>query len=97
MPEYIRVVEFEADDAAIDAMLKEIGSEDGPPEGVNATRITVLGDRAAGKVLVSVRFPSEGDLRKGSEVFEAMSPPDDANMRRVAVEAYEVLLERDAP
>ena len=97
MPEYIRVVEFEADDAAIDEMLKEIGSADGPPEGVNATRITVLGDRAAGKVLVSVRFPSEEDLRKGAEVFEAMSPPDDANMRRVAVEAYEVLLERDAP
>ena len=97
MPEYIRVVEFEADDAAIDEMLKEIGSADGPPEGVNATRITVLGDRAAGKVLVSVRFPSEEDLRKGSEVFEAMSPPDDANMRSVAVEAYEVLLERDAP
>jgi hypothetical protein len=97
MPEYIRVVEFEADDAAIDAMLKEISSADGPPEGVNATRITVLGDRAAGKALISVRFPSEEDLRKGSEVVEAMSPPDDANMRRVAVEAYEVLLERDAP
>ena len=97
MTEHIRVVEFEADDAAIDEMLREISSADGPPEGVNATRITVLGDRAAGKVLISVRFPSEEDLRKGSEVFEAMSPPDDANMRRVSVEAYEVLLERDAP
>ena len=97
MAEYIRVVEFEADDAAIDEMLREISSADGPPEGVNATRITVLGDRAAGKVLISVRFPSEEDLRKGSEVFEAMSPPDNANMRRVSVEAYEVLLERDAP
>jgi hypothetical protein len=97
MAEYIRVVEFEADDAAIDEMLSEISSADGPPEGVNATRITVLGDRAAGKVLISVRFPSEEDLRKGSEVFEAMSPPDDANVRRVSVEAYEVLLERDAP
>ena len=97
MPEYIRVVEFEADDAAIDEMLKEIGSRGWAAGRRDATRITVLGDRAAGKVLVSVRFPSEEDLRKGSEVFEAMSPPDDANMRRVAVEAYEVLLERDAP
>jgi hypothetical protein len=78
-------------------MLQEIGSAEGPPEGVNAKRITVLGNRGAGKVLISVRFPSEEDLRKGSEVFEAMSPPDDANVRRVAVEAYEVLLERDAP
>jgi hypothetical protein len=96
MAEYIRVVEFEADDAAIDAMLREIGSA-GAPEGVNATRITVLGDRSAEKVLVSVRFPSEEDLRKGSEVFEAMSPPDDGNMRRVSVDSYEILLERDAP
>ena len=97
MAEYIRVVEFEADDAAIDAMLREIGSAEGPPDGVNATRITVLGDRSAGKVLISVRFPSEEDLRKGSEVFEAMSPPDDGNMHRVSVESYEILLERDAP
>ena len=28
--------------------------------------------------------------------FEAMSPPDDGNMRRVSVESYEILLERDA-
>jgi hypothetical protein len=97
MADYIRVVEFEADDAAIEEMLREISSAEGPPEGVNAKRITVLGDRAAGKVLISVRFGSEEDLRKGSEVFEAMSPPEDANIRRVAVEAYEVLLEREAP
>jgi hypothetical protein len=49
-------------------------------------------------VLVSVRFGSEEDLRKGAEVFEAMSPPDDAgSIRRVAVDAYEIVLERDAP
>ena len=59
MAEYIRVVEFEADDAAIDVLLREIGSA-GAPEGVNATRIT-------------------------------------GNMRRVSVESYEILLERDAP
>ena len=98
MAEYARVVTFEADGAAIDAMVKEIGSADGPPEGVNASRITVLADRAGGKVLVSVRFGSEEDLRKGAEVFEAMSPPDDSgSIRRVAVDVYEVALERDAP
>jgi hypothetical protein len=64
---------------------------------VPATRITVLADRSAGKVLVAVRFGSEEDLRKGAEAFEAMSPPDAGSMRRVSVDSYEVVLERQAP
>jgi hypothetical protein len=94
MAEYARVVTFDADEAALDAIVNEIKSADGPPEGVAATRITVLADRAGGKVVVSVRFASEEDLRKGAEVFEAMSPPDTGNLRRVAVDAYEVVLDR---
>ena len=62
-----------------------------------ATRITVLADRAAGKVLVAIRFGSEEDLRKGGAALEAMSPPPAGSMRRVAVDAYEVVLEREAP
>jgi hypothetical protein len=94
MAEYARVVTFDADEAALDAIVNEIKSSDGPPEGVAATRITVLADRAGGKVVVSVRFASEEDLRKGAEVFEAMSPPDTGNLRRVSVDAYEVVLDR---
>jgi hypothetical protein len=97
MAEYARVVTFDADEAALDALLNEINSADGPPEGVPATRITVLADRSAGKVLVAVRFGSEEDLRKGAEAFEAMSPPDAGSMRRVSVDSYEVVLERQAP
>jgi hypothetical protein len=94
MAEYARVVTFDADEAALDAIVNEIKSADGPPEGVAATRITVLADRAGGKVVVSVRFASEEDLRTGAEVFEAMSPPDTGNLRRVSVDAYEVVLDR---
>ena len=97
MPEYVRVVTFDADDAALEALLSEINASDGPPEGVPAKRITVLADRSAGKVVVAVRFGSEEDLRKGAEVFEAMSPPAAGTMRRVSVDAYEVVLERQAP
>jgi hypothetical protein len=97
MAEYARVVTFDADDVALDALLKEINSAGGPPPGVPATRITVLADRSAGKVLVAVRFGSEEDLRKGAEAFEAMSPPDAGSMRRVSVDSYEVVLERQAP
>jgi hypothetical protein len=46
--------------------------------------------------LISVRFPSEEDLRKGAEMFEAMSPPDNAGkIRRVSVDVYEVVLDRE--
>jgi hypothetical protein len=96
MPEYARAVTFETNDAALEALVNEINSHDGPPEGVPAKRITILADRAAGKVIVSVRFGSEEDLRKGAAALEAMNPPD-TGMRRVAVDEYEVVLERDAP
>jgi hypothetical protein len=96
MTEFARVVTFDADAAALDALLGQINAVDGPPEGVPATRITVLADRSAGKVVVAVRFGSEEDLRKGGEVLEAMSPPDVGSIRRVSVDAYEVVLERAA-
>jgi hypothetical protein len=96
MAEFARVVTFEADEAALDALVQEISSSSGQPEGMNSTRISVLADRAAGRAVVSVRFRSEEDLKKGAEMLEAMSPPDTGNIRRVSVDVYEVLLERDA-
>ena len=96
MAEHVRVVTFEADDAALEALLSRIDADDGAPEGVPATRITVLADRVAGKVAVAVRFGSEEDLRIGAATLEAMSPPDVGTMSRVSVDSYEVVLERDA-
>jgi hypothetical protein len=96
MAEYVRVVTFDGDEAALDGLVAQISSVDGPPPGVPATRITVLADRAAGKVVVAVRFASEEDLRTGGAALEAMSPPAAANLRRVSVEAYEVVLDRQA-
>jgi hypothetical protein len=97
MTDYARVVTFDADDEALEALLNEIKASDGPPEGVRAKRITVLADRSGGKVVVSVLFGSEEDLREGAEVFEAMSPPAAGTMRRVSVTSYEVVLDREAP
>ena len=96
MAEYARVVTFDADDVALEALLSEINASDGPPEGVPAKRITVLADRSAGRVVVAVSFGSEEDLRKGAEVLEAMSPPNVGSIRRVAVDSYEVVLEQQA-
>jgi hypothetical protein len=97
MPEYVRVANFEADAAALDALIAEINSHDGPPEGVPSKSITVLADRSAGKLRVVARFGSEEDLKAGSKVLDAMNPPDNTNIRRISVEAYEVVLERQAP
>jgi hypothetical protein len=96
MPQYARVVTFEADSAALDALVSEINASDGPPEGIPATRISVLADRDAGRVVVATRFGSEEDLRKGAETLEAMSPPEGGNIRRVSVETYEVVVEMQA-
>jgi len=96
MPEFARVVTFEMDDAALDALVAEISASDEPPADLPAKRITVLADRAAGRVVVATRFGSEEDLRKGSAALEAMSPPDAGNIRRVSVDVYEVALERTA-
>jgi hypothetical protein len=94
MAEYARVATFDADTAALEALVSEINASDGPPDGVPAKRITILADRSAGKVVVAVRFGSEEDLRKGAEVLEAMTPPEVGSIRRVSVESYEVVLER---
>jgi hypothetical protein len=97
MSEYVRVATFEADGASLDAMLSEINSHDGPPEGVPAKRITVLADRSAGKVIVAVRFGSEADLATGAATLDAMTPPEGGSIRRVSVERFEIVLEKDAP
>jgi hypothetical protein len=96
VPEFARVVTFDADSAALDALVNEINSAGAPPPGVPAKRITVLSDRANGKVVVAIRFASEEDLRTGAATLEGMSPPSDANMRRISVDAYEVVLEMEA-
>ena len=97
MAEYARVVTFDADEAAIEALVSEISSAGGPPPGIAAKRITVLADRAAGRIVVAVRFGSEEDLRTGAAAFEAMSPPQAGTMRRISVAEYEVVLEQEAP
>ena len=97
MAEYVRVATFDADDAALEALVVEINSTDGPPADLPATRVIVLADRSAGRVVVATRFASEDDLRRGGAALEAMTPPAAGGMRRVSVDSYEVVLERQAP
>lgn len=93
MSGYARVATFDVDGDALDGVLKEINESDGPPEGVPAKSLVVLADREAGRALFVARFDSEEDLRTGSATLDAMTPPGDA-MKRVSVDTYEVVLER---
>lgn len=97
MGDWVRVATFEADDNGIETIVNEISSSEGPPPGIPAKSIMVLADREGGKVRIVVRFDSEENLRTGSETLDGMEPPPDAAMRRISVEKFEVLLERQAP
>jgi hypothetical protein len=95
MPEYSRVVMFDAASAdAIDALVKEIDAAEGPPPGVDASRIIVLANQDRSRAAVVVRFPSEEAMKKGGEVLGAMDPPE--GLTRSSVEELEILLERTA-
>ena len=95
MSQYARVATFEMDEAAMDALIDRISNDENAPEGVAAKRITMLADRAAGRVVVALRFDSEDDLRAGSAVLDGMEPPVAGDRRRVSVDAYEVVFERE--
>jgi hypothetical protein len=97
MSDWVRAANFEADDSAIEAVVKEISSSEGPPPGIPAKSIAVLADRENGRVRIVVRFDSEENLRTGSATLDSMEPPPEARMRRLSVEKFEVVLERQAP
>ena len=96
MPDYARVAAFDADSAAIDALVAAINAEPSPPPDVPAKRIIVLANREEGKAQVVVRFGSKEDLDRGSAVLDGMTPPEGGNIRRTGVAKWEVVLERDA-
>jgi hypothetical protein len=96
MSDWVRVATFEAGSDAVDAIVNEISSAEGPPPGIPAKSILILADRDNDRLRIVTRFDSEENLRTGSETLENMDPPTDAGMRRISVEAYEVVLERQA-
>jgi hypothetical protein len=97
MSDWVRVATFEADSDAVEAMVKEISSAEGAPPGIPAKSIMVLADRENGKARIVVRFDSEENLQTGSATLEGMEPPSGASVRRISVEKFEVVLERQAP
>jgi len=65
----------------------------GPPEGVPATGFLMLIDPDNGRGCAITLFETEEDMRKGDEVLDQMSPPDDGFGQRTSVEMYEVAVD----
>ena len=97
MSDWVRVATFEVDSDGVEAIVREINSSEGPPPGIPAKSIMVLADRENGRARIVVRFESEENLRTGSATLDAMEPPAEARSRRISVEKFEVVLERQAP
>jgi hypothetical protein len=89
---YARVATFEGA-TGIDEAAKEV-QESERPEGVPATEIFLLTDRATGKVVVLTLYDTEEDMRKGDEAFNAMDGPGDTFGKRVGVDLLEVAAHR---
>jgi hypothetical protein len=96
MSGFIRLVTFEANEEAIAAVVNEIQGADGPPPGVDASKIAVLADRSSGKLYIGTLFDSEEALNAADAIFNAMTPPEDGSMTRTSVDKLEVLLVRSA-
>jgi hypothetical protein len=93
---YARVARWEGAEA--DAMRRsseQINAEaaSGPPEGVPATGFLMLIDPENGQGLAVTLFETQEDLRKGDEVLNSMTPPEEGMGRRVSVETYEVAVD----
>lgn len=90
---FVRVADFQADEEAIDKFVAMVKSDPTPPEGVPATGINVLANRAESRMRVVVFFDTEEALQAGNAVLDSMNPPEDLNVSRTSVEMFEVLVQ----
>ena len=88
---FARVVSFDGvTNERIEALRREIG-EQGRPDEVPATEITVLYDPDGEKSLAILFFDTEDDYRKGDAALNAM-PAGDTPGSRSSVTKYDVAI-----
>ena len=91
---FVRVVRFaDVEAARMSEMVSRVEAADGPPEGVDTTRITALFDAEQGTAVVLQYFETAEAMRAGAEVFAAMDASDTPGTR-ATVDMTEVKLER---
>jgi hypothetical protein len=93
---YARVVRFtDVSSDRIAEIQQRVKENEGPPEGVISTGFQLLVDESQGTALFIGYFASEEDMKKSSEVLEAMDPSETPGTR-ASVDICEVKAEADA-
>jgi hypothetical protein len=91
---HARVATFQHDSSeSVDKMLESMQSESesGPPPGLeDAKGWMVFVDRKNAKSVGIIFFEDEEALKRGDEVLNNMSPPDESGAKRTSVDFYEV-------
>lgn len=105
---HVRIAEFEADAASLDQMVDGVrdslqqGREGGSPDGMTeeqreglsgVTRVMMMVDREAGKIVNLVFTETEDELKRADAALNEMSPPGDGP-RRTGVGRYEVAIDQ---
>ena len=90
---YARVVRFtDVSPDRIAEIADRVDRQEGPPEGVPSTRFQVLVDESQATAIFVGYFETEEDMKKGSEVLEAMDPSETPGTR-ASVDMCEVKVE----
>ena len=91
---YARVVRFtDVTSERISEIVSTIESADGPPPGVDSSRIQVFFDEAQETAIFVVHFDDEEKLRAGDRTLEEMNPEDPPG-NRASVDLCELKIER---
>jgi hypothetical protein len=92
---YARVVRFtDVNPEQVANVSDQIKESDGPPPDVPAKSLKLLVDEDQSTAVALVFFETEEDLRKGSEVLDAMDTGDTPGTR-ASVDLCEVKVEMD--
>jgi hypothetical protein len=90
---YARIVRFtDVDPERIAALRSRVEENDGPPEGVTSSGMTIYVDAEQRTAVVVGLFDSMEDLRSSEAVLEAMDPADTPGTR-ASVDRCEIKLE----
>jgi hypothetical protein len=93
---HARVVRFtDVTPEAIEAIVKRVEANDGPPEGVDSTGMQLLVDESQGTALFVGYFEDAEKLNAASEILDAMDASETPGTRQ-SVDLCEVKLDLDA-
>jgi hypothetical protein len=92
---HVRVVRFsDVTKERVEQLLAQVQESDGPPPGVNASKLQVIFDEDQGTAVVVQYFPTAEDLEAGAKVLAAMDPSETPGTR-ASIDAGELKLELD--